>query len=328
MKAILLKDFGGPEMMEFGDTEMPIMRDGQIMVKVAATSVNRPDVIQRQGNYAPPKGDSEILGLEVAGIVEAVGNGVSRWKVGDRVMALIGGGGYAEFAVAWADHVMAIPENMDYARAACVCETYLTAYLNIFMIGGLGNNQSVLLHGGGGGVNTAAIQLCQVLTPDTDIIVTASTGKVERVKELGAHCVIDYKKESFADKIRERTEKQGVNVILDHIGGPYLSANMKSLATGGTLMVIGILGGMKAELNMALAMVKRQRIIGSVLRSRPLAEKADIISEFADVVLPMMGNGNITPLVSDVYPLQKAAEAHQAMEAGSHFGKIVLLPGI
>ena len=325
MKAILLKGFGGPEMMEFGDTDMPTPEDSRILIKVVATSVNRPDVIQRQGNYAPPEGDSEILGLEVAGTVAATGKDVSQWKVGDRVMALIGGGGYAEFATAHADHAMEIPENMDFVQAACICETYLTAYLNIFMIGGLGNNQSVLLHGGGGGVNTAAIQLCRALTPDTDIIVTASTGKVERVKELGAHFVIDYKTESFADKVRERTEKRGVNVILDHIGGPYLSANMKSLGVGGTLMVIGILGGRSAELNMALVMVKRQRIIGSVLRSRPLAEKAAIIAEFANTVLPMMAEEKITPLVSDVYPLQKAAEAHRAMEASSHFGKIVLL---
>ena len=325
MKAILLKDFGGPEMMAWGDADMPTPGENQILIKVVATSVNRPDIIQRQGHYAPPKGDSEILGLEVAGTVEAAGEGVTRWKIGDRVMALIGGGGYAEFAIAHAGHAMAIPENMDFVQAACICETGLTAYLNIFMVGGLGNNQSVLLHGGGGGVNTAAIQLCQGLTPDTDIIVTASTAKVERVKELGVHCVIDYKTESFADKVTERTGKRGVDVVLDHIGGPYLAANMKSLGVGGTLMVIGILGGRQAELNLALMMVKRQRIIGSVLRSRPVAEKAAIIAEFANTVLPMMADGRITPLVSDVYPLQEAAEAHRVMEASRHFGKIVLL---
>ncbi len=325
MKAILLKDFGGPEMMEWGDADMPTPGENQILIRVAATSVNRPDVIQRQGHYPPPKGDSSILGLEVAGTVEAMGTGVTRWKAGDRVMALIGGGGYAEFATAYADHAMAMPENMDFTQAACVCEIGLTAYLNLFMIGGLGNNQSVLLHGGGGGVNTAAIQLCRALVPDTDIIVTASTGKVERVSKLGAHCVIDYQRESFADKVRERTGKRGVNVILDHIGGPYLAANMKSLSVGGTLMLIGVLGGVQAEVNLALMMVKRQRIIGSVLRSRPIAEKAAIIAEFENTVLPMMADGKIMPLVSDVYPLREAAEAHRVMEASRHFGKIVLL---
>jgi len=324
MKAILLKNFGGPEMMVFGDVETPVPGDEQILIKVSATSVNRPDVIQRTGNYAPPKGDSEIMGLEVAGVVESLGKNVTQWEVGDRVMALIGGGGYAEYAVAYADHAMAIPENMNFDQAACVCETYITAYLNIFMLGGLENNQSVLLHGGGGGVNTAAIQLCKQLVPDTDVIVTASSGKVDRVTELGADFVIDYQTESFADRVRERTEKRGVNVILDHIGGPYLGPNMKCLAVAGTLMQIGVMGGVAAELNLALAMVRRQRIIGSVLRSRPLSEKADIISKFAGTVLPLMAEEKILPLISSVYPLQQAADAHRAMEASSHFGKIVL----
>ncbi len=312
-------------MMEWGDADMPVVGENRILIRVAATSVNRPDIIQRQGHYPPPAGDSEILGLEVAGTVEATGKGVTRWKSGDRVMALIGGGGYAEFATAYADHAMAIPENMDFMQAACVCEIGLTAYLNIFMIGGLGNNQSVLLHGGGGGVNTAAIQLCQELAPDTDIIVTASTPRVERVRELGVHCVIDYKTEPFADRVRERTGERGVNLILDHIGGPYLAANLKSLAIGGTLMLIGVLGGVQAELNLARIMVKRQRIIGSVLRSRPVAEKAAIIARFENTVVPVMAAGRMLPLVSDIYPLQEAAEAHRVMEASRHFGKIVLL---
>ena len=324
MKAILLKDFGGPEMMVFGDAETPTPGDGQILVKVSATSVNRPDVIQRTGNYAPPRGDSEILGLEVAGTVESLGNNVTQWEIGDRVMALIGGGGYAEYAVAYADHAMAIPDNMNFNQAACVCETYITAYLNIFMLGGLENNQTVLLHGGGGGVNTAAIQICRQLVPDTRIIVTASSGKVERVQQLGADHVIDYQAESFAVKVWEYTDKRGVNVILDHIGGPYLKPNMKCLAVAGTLMQIGVMGGIAGEINLALVMVKRQRIIGSVLRSRPISEKAAIIKQFSRIVLPLMAQGKILPLISGEFPLANAADAHRAMEASSHFGKIVL----
>ena len=326
MKAITLTGFGGAENMVFGEAERPRAGEGQILIKVAATSVNRPDVMQREGNYAPPKGESDILGLEVAGTVEAIGggDGNERWRVGERVMALIGGGGYAEYASAHADHAMAIPDNMDFNQAACVCETYLTAYLNLFIIAGLENAQSVLLHGGGGGVTTAAMQLCRRLTPDCVVIVTASSGKVERVKQLGADVVIDYRNESFAERVREVTDKRGVDVILDHIGGPYLKPNMRSLAVGGTLMLIGVLGGVAAELNLALAMVKRQRIIGSVLRSRPRAEKAALIARFAETVLPLMSDGAITPLISDVYPLEKAADAHRAMEAGIHFGKIVL----
>ena len=326
MKAILLTDFGGAEMMVVGEAERPHVGEEQILIKVAATSVNRPDVMQREGNYAPPKGESDILGLEVAGTVVELGAKVTRWRVGERVMALIGGGGYAEYAVAYADHAMTIPRHMDFNRAACVCETYITAYLNIFMIAGLEKNQSVLLHGGGGGVNTAAIQLCNVLTPDATIMVTASGGKVERVKKIiGARgVVIDYQNENFAERVKEITDRRGVDVILDHIGGPYLAANMKCLAVGGTLMLIGVMGGTSAELNLALAMVKRQRIIGSVLRSRPRAEKAAIIARFAEVVLPFIADGTITPLISEVFPLKKAADAHRAMEASSHFGKIIL----
>ena len=326
MKAILLTGFGGAEMMVFGETERPPIGAEQILIKVAATSVNRPDVIQREGNYAPPKGESDILGLEVAGTVAELGAKVTRWRVGDRVMALIGGGGYAEYAVAYADHAMAIPRNMDFNGAACVCETYITAYLNIFMIAGLEKNQSVLLHGGGGGVNTAAIQLSNVLTPDAMIMVTASSGKVARVKKIIGKrgVVIDYQRENFAERVKEITDRRGADVILDHIGAAYLKSNMQCLAVGGTLMLIGVLGGASAELNLALVMVKRQRIIGSVLRSRPRAEKAAIIARFAEVVLPFLADGTITPLISEVFPLEKAAHAHRTMEASSHFGKIIL----
>ncbi len=329
MKAILLKGFGGAEMMVFGDVEMPLPAVGQILIQVVATSVNRADIVQRQGNYAPPEGDSEILGLEVAGTVAALGADVTRWQVGERVMALVGGGGYAEYAVACADHVMAIPDNLDFKQAACVCEAYITAYLNIFMLAGLENKQSILLHGGGGGVNTAAIQLCQQLHTDSTVMVTASTGKVERVRQQGADYVIDYQNESFAEQVREYTAKQGsergANVILDHIGGAYLAANMQCLAVAGTLVVIGLMGGATAQINLALAMVKRQRIIGSVLRSRPLSEKTAIITAFTQTVLPLMAAGKVLPLISDEWRLEQAINAHRAMEAGRHFGKIVLL---
>ncbi len=324
MKAILLAQFGCADNLVYGDAEDPVASPGQVLIRVSATSVNRPDIVQRQGNYNPPRGDSEILGLEVAGVIESVGAGVTQWQAGDLVFALIGGGGYAELAVAWADHVMAIPDNINFNQAACICETYITAWLNVFKIGGLKNHQSVLLHGGGGGVNTAAIQLCRVMLPDTQIIVTASSGKVDRVRDLGVHHVIDYQSEDFAARIGEITGKQGVEVILDHLGATYLEKNLKSLAIGGTLMIIGVMGGSKVELNLAMAMIKRQRIIGSVLRSRPLAEKANIISEFSNQVLPHIASGAIQPLISNVYDLQNADDAHRAMESSSHFGKIVL----
>lgn len=324
MKAILLSEFGGAENLSFGEAAAPVAGPGLVLIRVAATSVNRPDIIQRQGNYPPPKGDSEILGLEVAGTVEAVGEGVTEFKPGDRVFALVGGGGYAEYAVAYAGHVMPIPENLSYQQAACICETYITAYLNTIVLGEPAEADTILLHGGGGGVNTAAIQLVQSLRPAATIIVTASSGKVDRVGDLGAHHVIDYKTQSFADEIKTITNGKGANVILDHIGAAYLGDNMKSLAVSGRLVIIGIMGGIKSELNIALMMVKRQKIIGSVLRSRPVAEKASIIADFNKTVMPLFASGKIEPLVSDVFPLSQAADAHRAMEQGSHFGKIVL----
>ncbi len=326
MKAVLLEGFGGPEVLALGEVERPSPGQEQVLIRVAATSVNRPDIVQRQGNYPAPKGDSEVLGLEVAGTIESLGPGVEGWREGDRVMALVGGGGYAEFAVAHAGHVMAIPPSMCFEQAACVCETYLTAYLNLFRIGGLRDGDSVLLHGGGGGVNTAAIQLCRALTPNAQVIVTASPAKLERVLALGADKVIDYRNQDFAEQVRIHTEKRGVQVILDHIGAPYLADNLKSLAVGGRLVVIGVMGGGKAEVNLALMMVKRQQIIGSVLRARPIQEKSDIIRDFSETVLPRMAEGGIVPLVDRVFALDQVADAHRRMEHSAHFGKIVLTP--
>ena len=324
MKAITLRDFGGPEMMQYSDIDTPTADAGQLLIRVHATSVNRPDVIQRQGNYPPPPGDSEVLGLEVAGVVESIGDDITRFSPGDRVIALVGGGGYAEYAVALEGHSMQLPESISFEQAACICETYITAYLNLFLLGELQGKQSVLIHGGGGGVATSAIQLCRALTPDTEILVTASSGKLERVGEQGANHVIDYREQVFADEVRQITNKRGVDVILDHIGAQYLQDNMKSLALAGTLMLIGVMGGIKAELNLATMMVKRQRIIGSVLRSRPVAEKAAIIAKFEAAVMPLIASRVVTPLVDATFPLAEAAAAHTMMEQGGHFGKIVL----
>lgn len=303
---------------------MPEPGANQVLIRVAATSVNRPDIIQRQGNYNPPQGESEILGLEVAGTVESVGEDVTDWKRGDRVMALIGGGGYAEFAVAHAGHLMTIPENMTFAQAACVCETYITAFLNLFRLGRLKDGESALLHGGGGGVNTAAIQLCRQLAPESPLFVTASSGKVDSVRELGAQHVIDYRHSAFDEEIAEITGGRGVDVILDHVGAEYLQKNLKSLAVYGRLVIIGVTSGPRGEINLALMMVKRQQITGSVLRPRSIAQKAEIIRDFRDRVLGLFASGAIAPLVSHEFPLQEAASAHRLMETSGHFGKIVL----
>lgn len=326
MKAIEIQEFGGAEVLRLGDIDVPAPAAGQVLIRVAATSVNRPDIVQREGNYPPPPGDSEILGLEVAGTIEEFGPDTDpgALKTGDRVAALVGGGGYAEYVVAHVGHCFHLPENVSFEAGACLCETYITAYLNVIELGGLQDNESVLLHGGGGGVNTSAIQIVAALRPGAEQYVTASSGKVERVRALGVGHVIDYKKTEFADEIRVLTAKKGVDVILDHIGAPYLQANLKSLALSGRLVLIGVMGGIKSDINLAALMVKRQQIIGSVLRSRPVPEKSAIIARYVEAVMPHVEASAIRPLISDTLPLADAAEGHRLMESGKHFGKIVL----
>jgi len=325
MKAVLMEEFGDVEVMKIGEVEKPSPKEGQVLLKVHATTVNRPDLVQRRGNYPPPAGDSEILGLEVAGVIAELGAGVTGWKVGDRVMTLVGGGSYAEFAVAYASHLMAIPESMSFEEAACVCESYITAFLNIFMIGGLKDNNTAIIHGGGGGVNMAGVQLCKALVPNTKLIVTAAPDKIERVKGMGVDLVINFHETpDFAEAVKEFTGKKGADVILDHVGAKYLAPNMNSLAYAGRLVVIGVISGIKAELNLALMMVKRQQIIGSVLRSRPVKDKADIVAEFTRTALPKFADRTIVPIIEKVFPLEQIVDAHRMMEEDLHFGKIVV----
>ena len=324
MRAVILKSHGPAEGLVLGTSPLPEVGPEQVLIKVRAASVNRPDIMQREGNYPPPPGESDILGLEVAGTVATLGKEVTNWRVGDRVMALIGGGGYAEYALAHAGHMMHIPDILDFPQAACICETYITAYLNLFMLGGFSEGQFALVHGGGGGVTTAAIQLSQVLIDKPRLIVTASTGKVERVRAQGVLHVVDYQTTDFVDAVHEITDARGVDLILDHIGAEYLSRNMRALAVSGKMVLIGVMGGVKAELHLAQMLIKRQQILGSVLRPRPIAEKAGIISTFAAAVLPHFAQGSIVPLIHSVFSLGEAAEAHRLMESSGHFGKIVL----
>ncbi len=328
MRAVVLDGFGGLEVLKVGEVEAPSPAAGQVRVKVVATSVNRPDLVQREGKYPPPAGDSEILGLEVAGTIADLGSGVTGWKVGDRVLSLVGGGGYAEYALAHAGHLMRIPDGMRFEEAACVCESYITAFLNLFLLGRLEDGNTVLIHGGGGGVATAGIQLCKALAPRARILVTAHPSKVERVKRLGVDRVIDYTTTpDFSEVVKEFTGKKGVEVVLDHVGAKYLQPNMSSLAYGGRLVIIGVTSGIKAELNLALMMVKRQHIIGSVLRSRPVKDKEGIVAEFTRAALPRFADGSIAPIVEAVFPLDQVIAAHRMMEEDRHFGKIVLKVG-
>ncbi|HEY6008974.1 MAG TPA: NAD(P)H-quinone oxidoreductase [Geobacteraceae bacterium] len=328
MKAVLLDGFGGLEVMKVGEVETPRPGENQVLVKVMATSINRPDLVQREGKYPPPPGDSEILGLEVSGVIAELGPGVTGWDVGDRVISLVGGGGYAEYAVAYASHLMAIPDTMSFEEAACVCESYITAFLNIFIIGEFRDGQTAILHGGGGGVNTAGIQLCRALAPSSKLIVTAHPSKMDRVREIGADLVIDFTQTpDFTDVVKEFTNKKGVDLILDHVGAKYLAPNMNSLAYKGRLVIIGVTSGIKAELNLALMMVKRQSIVGSVLRSRPVSEKGEIVAEFTRRALPAFANRTIVPKIEKVFTLDQVVDAHRMMEEDRHFGKIVLKIG-
>jgi putative PIG3 family NAD(P)H quinone oxidoreductase len=324
MKVVQMNAFGGRDVLGFAEMSRPRPRPDQVLVKVAATSVNRADIIQREGHYPPPPGESNILGLEIAGTVHEVGAEVDQWRPGDRVMGLVGGGGYAEYALAYAQHLIPIPPSVNFFEAACICEVYQTAFLNVFLLGGLSNGESVLLHGGGGGVNTAAIQLCRHLRSECRLFVTASTGKIKRVQQLGVEHVVDYRKQEFAEEVRRLTQGQGVNLILDHIGAAYLKHNMRCLAVEGRLIIIGVMGGAEAKLNLAHLLVKRQRVIGSVIRSRPIAEKAKIAQAFAKQILPLIADGTIKPLIHAVLPLAEVRKAHQMMEESRHFGKIVL----
>jgi putative PIG3 family NAD(P)H quinone oxidoreductase len=320
----VLDGFGGPEVLKPGEAEAPVAGPGRVLIRVHATSVNRPDVVQRQGHYPPPPGESSVLGLEAAGTVESVGAEVAGFTRGERVVALLGGGGYAELAAAHAGHVMRMPANLSFEQAACICETYLTAYMNLFLYARLAAGETVLVHGGSGGVGTAAIQIVKALAPSARVLATASAAKAERVAALGADSVIDYKKEDFADAVLRHTGNRGVDVILDHLGGPYLAQNVRALAVGGRLALIGVMGGRKAELDLGRVLASRLSILGSTLRPRPVAEKAAIIRGFERDVLPHFASGRIAPLIDRVYPLSEAAEAHRAMEAGAHFGKLVL----
>lgn len=322
---MLLDSFGAAEVMRIGDIPIPEPAPDQVLIRVAATSVNRPDIIQRRGHYPPPPGDSDVLGLECAGTVAEIGSEVEGFAKGDRVFALLGGGGYAEFAVAHAGHVLAMPPDMSFEQAACIAETYITAWLNLWRVAELADGENVLLHGGGGGVANAAIQLLRILSPASSVLVTASKGKLERVKALGPHLVIDYGEQDFVDATRRATDDRGADVILDHIGADYFERNLRSLAVNGRLVIIGVMQGSEATLNLARIMLKRQRIIGSVLRPRPKLEKARIVANFASAVMKHFAAGRIAPIIDHVFSIDDVVAAHQRMESREHFGKIVLL---
>jgi putative PIG3 family NAD(P)H quinone oxidoreductase len=285
--------------------------------------VNRADLLQRQGLYPPPPGASEILGLECAGTVAELGEGVTGFVVGDRVMALLAGGGYAEEVVVDAGSLMSVPEKVDLVHAGGLPEVLLTVFLNVFQLGGLAAGQTLLVHGGGSGIGTAAIQMAKAA--DARVIVTAgSDEKCQRCLELGADVAVNYREGDFTAAAKQATDGRGVEVILDSIGGPYLAGNLAALAIGGRLVLIGLMGGAKAEIPLGLLLTRRLQVIGSTLRARPNDEKAALVAAFEARFGEALAAGRIAPVIDRVLPLADAPEAHRVMKASTHFGKLVL----
>ena len=322
MKAIRVEAGAAPA-LRWGDAPDPVCGDGEVLIEVRAASVNRADLMQVAGHHPPPPGASDILGLDAAGIVTEVGSGVSGWRPGDAVCALLGGGGYAERVAAPAGQLMPLPDGWSFEQGAAFPLVTLTCFLDIFIEAAYRPGETVLVHGGASGVGTAAIAM--VREAGGRIVVTAGTPeKVERCRALGADLAINYKTEDWAAHVRDFTDGQGADIILDMVGAPYLERNLNSLRTNGRLVLISALGGRQAELDLRALMVARQRIIGSVIRARPPEEKAAIIRRFVERFWPAVQAGRLQPVIDSVYPVAEAGAAHARMASNANLGKIVL----
>jgi putative PIG3 family NAD(P)H quinone oxidoreductase len=323
MTAIAIPTPGGPEALVPQRRPVPKPGAGELLVKVAAAGINRPDVLQRQGNYAPPPGATDIPGLEIAGEVVASGGQAGPWKLGDKLCALVAGGGYAEYCLAPAPQCLPVPRGLDLIQAAAIPETFFTVWTNVFERGGLKPGESFLVHGGTSGIGTTAIQLAAQL--GSRVIATAGgPDKAAACRSLGAERAVDYRKEDFVEAVMEVTQGKGVNVILDMVGGDYFARNLKCLAVEGRLVQIAFLKGSKVELDLGPLMVKRQTLTGSTLRPRTVAEKGAIANALKDRVWPLIEAGRVQPILYKTFPLAEAAAAHRLMESSAHIGKIVL----
>ncbi|EAQ02101.1 quinone oxidoreductase [Pseudooceanicola batsensis HTCC2597] len=323
MRHITIDGFGGPEVLKPVTAPRPVPAAGEVLIRVHAAGVNRPDVVQRRGAYPPPPGVTEIPGLEVAGTIEALGEGMTHLSPGEAVCALVAGGGYAEYVAVPAGQVLPLPEGFDMVQAAALPETFFTVWANVFELGGLKRGESLLVHGGSSGIGTTAIQLAVAL--GARVFATArSPEKVEACRALGAQVAIDYTQENFADRLLEVTEGAGIDVILDMRGGDFFPENLRALAYRGRMVSIASLAGREVTLDIALMMRKRAMITGSTLRGRPVAEKAAIARELLDQVWPLFATSPMRPQIAEVFPLARAAEAHERLETNTVVGKIVL----
>ena len=326
MRAIEITQPGGPDVLAVADREKPEPAAGEILVRVRAAGVNRPDCMQRQGLYPPPSGASDIPGLEIAGEVEAVGEAATSFKPGDNVCALVPGGGYADYCVVDERNALPVPRGLTMTEAAAVPETFFTVWSNVFDRAGLKPGESFLVHGGTSGIGTTAIQLAKAFG-STVFATAGSDEKCAAMRDLGADMAINYREEDFVEVIRRETDKAGVNVILDMVGGDYANRNLKIAAVEGRIVQIAFLNGNKAEIDLSQIMLKRLVFTGSTLRARDAAFKGEIAQALRRQVWPLLDDRRIAPVMDSIFPLEKAAAAHARMEEGGHIGKIVLEVG-
>ncbi len=323
MTAIEIREPGGPEVLVPTTRPVPEPAEGEVLVRLTAAGVNRPDVLQRLGGYPPPPGASDIPGLEIAGSVAALGAGVTGLAIGDRVTALVTGGGYAEYCTAPLPQCLPIPEGLSLVEAACLPETFFTVWTNVFDRGGLRACETFLVHGGSSGIGTTAIQMAKAF--GARVFTTAgSAEKCRACEALGAERAINYREEDFVQAVKQATGKKGVDVILDMVGGDYVQRNISALAPDGRLCYIAFLGGSKAKVDLLPMMLKRITISGSTLRARSVAFKGAVAAKLRDKVWPRIAAGEIKPVVHATFPLAEAAEAHRLMESSAHIGKIAL----
>ncbi len=324
MRAVVVTEPGGPEALTLGERPDPEPGPGEVVIDVAASAVNRADLLQRQGFYPPPPGASDVLGLECSGVVAAVGPDVDRWQVGDEVCALLAGGGYAEKVLVPAGQVMAVPDGIDVVEAAALPEVACTVWSNVFMAAGLRPDETLLVHGGAGGIGTFAIQLAHAL--GARVATTAgSEEKLAVCRDLGADLTVNYREADFVEAVKDATDGHGADVVLDNMGAKYLGRNIEVLAKEGRLVVIGMQGGSKAELDLGMLMQKRGAVIATTLRARPTEDKAAICASVEEHVWPLVADGSVRPVVHTRLPLADAAGAHRVVEESSHVGKVLLV---
>jgi putative PIG3 family NAD(P)H quinone oxidoreductase len=323
-RAVIAKSAGGPDVLAIVKRELSAPGTGEMIVRVHAAGINRPDVMQRQGNYPPPPGASDVLGLELSGVVETIGPGVSRFKAGDRVMALVHSGAYAERAVIQEGAALPIPEGMSFVEAGAFPETYFTVWSNVFERAGLKGGETLLIHGGTSGIGTTALKLAKAF--GAKVIVTAgSAEKCQACLDLGADAAIDYRRQDFVAVSKELTDGKGPDVILDMVGGSYIQRNLEAIAADGRIAQIAFQQGSKTELDLLPLLMKRVTLTGSTLRARPIEMKARLAAALQANVLPLLSRAEARPLIDSTFAFDKVADAHARMDGGSHTGKIVLV---